>query len=597
MTTTEKNDVNLVAYASYAGGLTLLSLGFLILLSLGFLGDPSPIPEGSELMGMGIILGLGMIARAMSLNALGVQVSIDSVILTTAAFHIPVDLLGWIVIMGTTGFDLCKIAAEREIHDDDTDAAPWWQPSLRSAFSGSISAVILILCVLGFGIQPGENVGFSQLLWKVPAFVACFLAGQYCTVGLSFWLKDRQFGALFRRIALPSFLTEFSLVPVTMLMVLLFDPAMPGTFLILSAICLSFIFVLRRVAVTSSKLLARIRELEIVNSFGQMMSSTLDADFLADRIADGILSVYPSASQVVIARPDDGGQHLECLVYDGDGNRVVEPDMRSCGPIAQWVMDTGQPVRGNMGSGGQNSRGWVGKPIISMGEVVGALLCMTSRSESRSDEAFRLLELVTRQAAVALHNSSLYEQATVDGLTKLFVRRYFDQRLDEEFHRAKRYSSDFSVVLIDVDDFKQVNDTFLHETGDKALQLVAAVIRNCIRAMDVPCRLGGDEFAIVLPEASEDAARIVAERICEGVQNISLTRKARAVNVSVSLGVAGFSGGGLENSAALMQRGDIALYKAKERQGSGGVVVYGDLAESGATSPSIASLRTEKDKV
>ena len=131
-------------------------------------------------------------------------------------------------------------------------------------------------------------------------------------------------------------------------------------------------------------------------------------------------------------------------------------------------MDTGHSVRGNMGptfrGAGTRAAGWVGKPIISMGEIVGALLCQTREREAKSPEAFRLMELVSRQAAVALRNSSLYEQATVDGLTRLFVRRYFDQRLDEEFHRAERYKSEFSVVLIDVDDFKKVNDTYLHET-------------------------------------------------------------------------------------------------------------------------------------
>ena len=198
--------------------------------------------------------------------------------------------------------------------------------------------------------------------------------------------------------------------------------------------------------------------------------------------------------------------------------------------------------------------------------------------EAKSPEAFRLMELVSRQAAVALHNSSLYEQATVDGLTRLFVRRYFDQRLDEEFHRAERYKSEFSVVLIDVDDFKKVNDTYLHETGDKILQMVAAVIRNCIRAMDVPCRLGGDEFAIILPEAGEDSARMVAERICAGVRNISLTRKGRTVSVTVSLGVAAFPSSGASTAAQVMQRGDIALYRAKAEAGKSRVFTHSEVA-------------------
>lgn len=575
---------NYHAYLLYTLGLIAVSHLMLVLLSLGLLGHPPLGSSPIDWVAISLFLGLGMIARAMSLNAMGVQISIDSVVYTAAAFHMDNVLVGWVVFVGIAGFDLCKIAAERDVSTDEDDSTPWWMPSLRSTFSGSISAVLVVGCSFFLGIGAGtERYELGELTWMVPLFVSLFLGTQYSLAGLSFWLREPSFGHLFRKVAIPSFLTEFSLVPVTVLMVLLFERETPGKFLILSAICLSFIFVLRRVAVTSSTLLSRIRELEIVNTFGHMMSSTLDADFLADRIADGVLSVYSDAKLVVVARPDEGGQHLECLVYDGVGQRVVDPDMGVAGPIAQWVMDTGSDVRANMGPtfsrGGAAGSGWIGTPIISMGEVVGGLLCQTGTREAKNAEAFRMMELVSRQAAVALHNSSLYEQATVDGLTRLFVRRYFDQRLDEEFHRAQRYKSEFSVVMIDVDDFKAVNDTFLHETGDKILQMVAAVIRNCIRAMDVPCRLGGDEFAIILPESNEASAKLVGERICAGVRNISLTRKGRVVSVTVSVGVAGYPSSGAETPSAVMQKGDIALYRAKAEDGKNRVFAHSDTTE------------------
>src|SRR5439155_23608838 len=100
-----------------------------------------------------------------------------------------------------------------------------------------------------------------------------------------------------------------------------------------------------------------------------------------------------------------------------------------------------------------------------------------------------------------------------DGLTQLYVRRYFDQRLEEEWRRSARYHNSFAVVLIDLDDFKLLNDRFGHQVGDRVLRETGGIIKHKMRAVDIPARYGGEEFAILLPRASSADAHKVATRI------------------------------------------------------------------------------------
>jgi diguanylate cyclase len=154
--------------------------------------------------------------------------------------------------------------------------------------------------------------------------------------------------------------------------------------------------------------------------------------------------------------------------------------------------------------------------------------------------------------------------AKMDFLTRIANRRAFDLRLKEEFERAKRYGSIFSLIMIDIDHFKKVNDVHGHMAGDQVLRLVAQVLEDQTRFNDFVSRYGGEEFAVLLPESTADQGRYVAEKIRSAVEKTSLVYADEKIRITVSAGV-GEVDTESETPETLIERVDTALYLAKEK--------------------------------
>lgn len=173
---------------------------------------------------------------------------------------------------------------------------------------------------------------------------------------------------------------------------------------------------------------------------------------------------------------------------------------------------------------------------------------------------------MAKQISVALDNAQLIHElenlATTDSLTRLHNRRHFLERAEAEFERSRRYQRPLSVFLLDADHFKQVNDTYGHETGDQVLRLLASICRQNLRQLDVIGRYGGEEFVVFLPETSMAKAMEVAERLRAGVEEINLDGPDGAIKVTVSIGVATATSQ-TDSIAALINDADRALYEAK----------------------------------
>ncbi len=173
----------------------------------------------------------------------------------------------------------------------------------------------------------------------------------------------------------------------------------------------------------------------------------------------------------------------------------------------------------------------------------------------------------------------LEEQSITDGLTGLKNRRFFDERLHEEFRRAQRYGDALSLIMIDLDHFKEVNDLHGHPAGDVVLREAAALIRASIRDPDICARYGGEEFAVILPKTHMAGALAVAERIWKELGNKQYTVASsgapapRKVGVTASLGVAFYPSKDISSGELLVRFADQALYNAK-RGGRNSICLY-----------------------
>lgn len=170
----------------------------------------------------------------------------------------------------------------------------------------------------------------------------------------------------------------------------------------------------------------------------------------------------------------------------------------------------------------------------------------------------------------------LEQRAQIDGLTGLWNRVYFDQRLHEVLSGCRRYGGPVSLVMVDIDHFKRVNDTFGHPFGDRVLERVAEVLRSGVRPSDVPCRYGGEEFAIILPETDEAGGAELAERLRARIAESRWHSQNPSFVVTASFGVGSSSGGEDVSMAAdqIVLEADAALYRAK-RAGRNRVCVAG----------------------
>jgi diguanylate cyclase (GGDEF)-like protein len=210
-------------------------------------------------------------------------------------------------------------------------------------------------------------------------------------------------------------------------------------------------------------------------------------------------------------------------------------------------------------------------PMMAQGEALGVLhVCAESGPTTEGLAVVlneRLAVTMSEQVALALANLNLREtlrrQAIRDGLTGLFNRRYLEETLEREIHRAQRKGTLLSVFMLDLDHFKQFNDTFGHEAGDSLLRELGAYLQSQIRADDVACRYGGEEFTLILPETTPDSARQRAEQLCAGVRHLEARHRGNLLGtVTLSIGISIYPANG-STGEALLRAADRALYRAK----------------------------------
>lgn len=203
-------------------------------------------------------------------------------------------------------------------------------------------------------------------------------------------------------------------------------------------------------------------------------------------------------------------------------------------------------------------------PILNQGDTLGLVhLRKEANTQGFTKRDIRLIKVFAIQLGAAVKNAQLYEQAITDGMTKLYLHRYFKQRLLDEIKRASRFKRHLALIMVDIDHFKLLNDNYGHQTGDEVLKRVANILKKAIRIHDLPVRYGGEEFALVLPETDMLGAVAVAERIRKTIEKEVFSYGGANIQKTASFGVSVYPDCAL-NMEALIKAADVALYWSKE---------------------------------
>ncbi len=218
-------------------------------------------------------------------------------------------------------------------------------------------------------------------------------------------------------------------------------------------------------------------------------------------------------------------------------------------------------------------------PLNVMAQTSGAFVMVSSQPEFFTEELQHIFGIIANQIAVSLENSTMVEQleqmATTDGLTKLYNKRYFEERIDEILSRAERHEQKLAIVMMDIDHFKRVNDTYGHPVGDIVLRDVSRVLRESMRKIDLVARVGGEEFVVVLDGADAEQAFGKAEELRDQIGELAFETESGRFQITASAGLAVFPDD-TRKKEDLLEKSDVALYQSK-RNGRNRTTCYRDL--------------------
>jgi diguanylate cyclase (GGDEF)-like protein len=477
--------------------------------------------------------------------------------------------------------------------------------------------------------HPTGSFSLSEVL-IIPAIYLSILLIRLGIAFLYLWSRGMALPTFVREVrgvdSLSDFLTELSTVLLCLSLAVVYQRMEILVFFALSGVLLAIVALVGKQIRSSDELQRTIAELKILNGVGRALSAAAQTrqELLKTLYQEGkelfgadSLAVYMLPGDEVIGedktlrlettglqrwtRPERRGKKPE-FGTSGRWNlrsssshpsfnpdELDQPEENAIG-LAEWCLRNRRPLRVDNIQRESRSygyhwlteqlpyRSWLGVPLEADRNPLGVISIASTEASAFTEQDEEMLRTLGQQVVSALENARLFELATIDGLTRLLNSRYLRQKLAEEFERTTKNRGQLSVVMVDIDHFKKINDTHGHEVGNEVLQHLAILLRGNLRDSDVAGRYGGEEFMLILPNTPAAAAHFVAERLRRTIEETPAETDSGLIQITASLGVANVPSSAVHEPDALIEMADRALYESK-RAGRNRVTLANPLPE------------------
>ena len=314
-------------------------------------------------------------------------------------------------------------------------------------------------------------------------------------------------------------------------------------------------------------------QLEMIYENTRILGSLLDTDSIVEEVTRLTGRVLQYDSSAVVFMDRDQNYYYRARFNRGQPNNHPKAIDKNKNGLMSKVFKMGEAVSVKDASNrddytvlDEKAKSVMIVPLTTHAKTTGCLVAESYKKDNFTERDEKMLMAIARSAALALENALLHkrteELTMIDDLTGTYNYRYFVRKLQEEKRRAARYNLPLSLIMVDIDWFKKINDSYGHEAGNVVLKQLSAIIKECIRDVDIFARYGGEEFAVILPQTPQKDALAIGERIRTRVEEETIETEPGRIKITVSVGLSSYPENG-HSEEELVSIADQALYRAK----------------------------------